>query len=269
MAARRSLRLRLSGIGVLVVIVGVLVALTALLTPVGASAAPQNTAPSTTSDGAENPDAEHYASVVTAIEPAAPGLTAVVHGSGGSITLTNAGDRTVTVVGYSGEDYLRFTAHEVQENSNSLTAVLNAGGDQALSSKLSTELAARATPQPAKWRSVSDTNSFTWSDFRPRWSADRRPPIVVADPHARHQVFAWAIQLKVDQRPTLIRGTVTWTGTPWLSGTALLGLGVAVLLLLGLVTVIGLRLRRARRRASRVIPLGRTIERTPYSTGAR
>jgi len=208
---------RLLGIFALVLGAAVLVTLTVLFAPGTAVAETQN------------PDAGYYVSTVTAIEPAVPGLEVVAHGGGESITLTNRTGKRVVVLGYSGEEYLRFDTKGTQVNTNSPTAALNAdGGRSGVPARL-----ANAKSLPAKWQPVADTSNFTWQDFRPRWSNQQRPPIVQADPHARHQVFAWGIQLKVDRQPALVRGDVTWTGTPRpdRSWPAVVGGGGAVLLL--------------------------------------
>lgn len=248
----------LPGIAALVIGVAVLIALTVLLAPGTAVAA-----------ATANPDAEYYVSAVTAIEPAVPGLEVVVHGGGESITLTNRTGQPVVVLGYSGEDYLRITADGAQVNTNSMTASLNADGGR---SAPAPALTGKAKRLAVKWRPVGATNSFTWQDFRPQWSAEQRPPIVTADPHARHQVFAWGIQLKVGAKPALVRGTVTWIGAPRFSGTTpFVAFGTVLLaaLAVAVATGIGLRRRRIRRRESHVIPAAGPAERTSYSTGAR
>jgi hypothetical protein len=212
---------RLLGVFALVLGAVALIALTLLL------------APRTAVAEARNPDAGYYVSTVTAIEPAVPGLEIIAHGGGESITLTNRTGKRVVVLGYSGEDYLRFDPSGTQVNTNSPTAALNAdGGRSGIPARL-----AKAKSLPAKWQPVADTGSFSWQDFRPRWSNQQRPPIVQADPHARHQVFAWAIQLTVDRQPALVRGDVTWTGTPEPDRTslAMVGGGAAAVLLLALV----------------------------------
>ena len=244
---------RLTGVTALVIGVAALIALTALLVPRTAMAAP------------ENPDAEYYVSTVTAIEPAVTGLEVVVHGSGDSVTLTNHTGRRVTVLGYSGEDYLRIEDSGVTVNTNSLTAALNASGGRSAPPAALTQ----GKKLPAKWRPVGETSSFTWQDFRTRWSAEQRPPIVTADPHARHQVFAWGIQLKVGSKPALVRGNVTWTGTPAVSHTVLIAAAAVGALVVALVLAIEVRRRRARRRAPRVVPLVRAAERISHSTGAK
>src|SRR3954454_8105825 len=241
---------RLRGVAALVISAATLIALTVLLVPRTAMAS------------SENPDAEHYVSTVTAIDPAVTGLEVTVHGSGESVTLTNHTGRTVIVRGYSGEDYLRFTSTGVSVNRTSITAALNADGGRSGPPP-------GLTGKPVSWRPISTASTFTWSDFRIRWTGDERPPIVTADPHARHQVFAWAIQLKVGSQPTLVRGDVTWTGTSWLSRSVLLITAGLLALVVALILAIRARRRRVRRLAARVIPLARPAGRTVHSSGVR
>jgi hypothetical protein len=244
---------RLRGIAALVVGVAVLITLTALFSSGAATAASQN------------PDAEYYVSTVTGIEPAVPGLQVVVHGGGESITLTNHTGKPVVVLGYSGEDYLRIDDSGAKVNINSLTAALNADGGRSAPPTSTGSAKAR----PAKWRPVAETAAFTWQDFRTQWSADQRPPIVSADPHARHQVFAWAVQLTVDGAPTLVRGNVTWIGTPAVDRPLLVAAGAGAAALLALGLGIGWRRRVLRSRRARLTPVVRLAEPTTYFTRVR
>jgi hypothetical protein len=244
---------RLHGITALVLGATALIVLTVLFSPSTAIAA------------TDDPDAKYYVSTATTIEPAVPGLAVIAHDGGKSVTLTNQTGKQVVVLGYSGEDYLRFDGLGVAVNSNSLTAALNADGGRAAPPA---GLSGKAK-LPAKWRPVAGTNSFTWQDFRTQWSAERRPPIVTADPHGRHQVFAWAIQLRVDSKPTLVRGNVTWIGTPGPNRIALAITVGSIALFVALVLAIGLQRRRIRRRASRVVHVVRPQGRTTHSTGVR
>jgi hypothetical protein len=242
MTRTRGATLRLFGVTLLVA------GLTALAAPIMASAA---AAPKAATD----PDRPYYVAAVTAIEPAVPGLAVVVHGGGESITLTNRTGSTVRVIGYSGEDYLRITATGVDENSNSLTAVLNStdGGRAGLPKKF-TNLP-KGKKLTVKWHQISTTNTVTWHDYRTRWNAGERPPIVREDPHSRHRVFDWAIQLSVNNRPALVRGAVTWTGSPRFSSPALVALvvGGLVAALAGFVAVITIRRRMHAPSATRLI----------------
>ncbi len=189
---------RRPGITLLVFLVAVLIAVTGPVTPGPAFASTAEA------------DARYYRSTVTAIEPAVPGLDVVVSRNGDAITLTNGTGRSVVVLGYSGEPYLRIDDRGVTVNTSSPTAALNAdGGRSGVPVSLSS-----AKPKPARWRPVGEGTSFTWKDFRSQWSAEARPPIVTADPQARHQVFAWGVQLAVDTEPVLVRGRVDWIGLP-------------------------------------------------------
>jgi hypothetical protein len=216
----------------------------------------------TAASAGTDPDAEYYRSVVTAIEPAVPGLEVVVHGGGDSVSLTNRTDRPVTVIGYSGEDYLRITRTGVEENINSLTAALNTDQGRV---RLPNKLSSASKPLRPAWRTVSEANSFTWSDFRTRWSAEQRPPIVQADPQGQHQVFSWAMQLKVGKQPTLVRGTLTWTGAPRFGTTnRVLPAAFAAALLTFLALWLWRRsLRRRRPAGSHVRPRTRPAVVTP------
>jgi hypothetical protein len=218
-------------------------------------------APAASADG--NRDAQYYRSAVTAVEPAVRGLEVVVHGSGDSVTLTNNTGRAVTVVGYSGEDYLRISSDGVEENTNSLTAALNTDRG-----RMPDKLSGQAKPQRPSWRTLSEGNSFTWSDFRTKWSAEQRPPIVQADPQAQHQVFTWAMQLKVGKQPTLVRGTLTWTGAPRFGTTNLIAIAILTgLVLAGLVLALWLRSRRRRSPAGSHART-RALPETPAPAGA-
>ncbi|HET9654449.1 MAG TPA: hypothetical protein VFP72_03790 [Kineosporiaceae bacterium] len=195
-----------------------------------------------------SPDAANYQSVVTSIQPAVPGLQVKVGAQNGTVTVVNGTGKTVTVVGYTNEDYLRITPSGVEENANSLTATINASPSL---DKMSANMAS-AMAQPANWVHKSNTPSATWKDYRVQWTNKQRPPIVVADPHNQHTVFTWAVNLKVDNQPVLALGEVRWTGTPWLSTTQiiLLVVGGAALLIAAFMFIKSRRNPRRRGRRS-------------------
>lgn len=176
-----------------------------------------------------SPDAAYYRSTVSAIQPAVPGLEVSVGAKDGLVMLVNHTGKTVTVVGYGNEDYLRISPSGVEENTNSLTSAINAS--QSLD-KLPASSAAGLTQQPAHWVSRSDQPTASWRDYRVLWTNKQRPPIVADDPHHPHEVFAWAVQLRIGSQPVLVLGDVRWIGTPWLSTLQLVLLGVAVIALL-------------------------------------
>ena len=153
------------------------------------------------------PDARFYRSTVSAIEPAVPGLSVTAQANG-SVSLTNDSGKTVTVLGYAGEPYLRITPAEVDENTNSLSALLNSTAGQVV------PVGAIQNGSPPKWRYQDDSSTAVWRDYRTRWGSPQRSAIVAADAHHPHQVSSWALHLMVNGDPVLVRGAVRWTGTP-------------------------------------------------------
>jgi hypothetical protein len=75
--------------------------------------------------GRSLPDSSHYRSSIVAIQPPIPGLVLAVTKAGESLTLTNHTGKTVMVIGYAGEAYLRITPTGVDENVTSLSSSLN------------------------------------------------------------------------------------------------------------------------------------------------
>jgi hypothetical protein len=202
-----------------------------LLTALAAGADASRRVALGTNSAKPSTDVRYYRSSVSAIQPAVPGLTVTAQGDG-SVSLTNDTGKTVTVLGYAHEPYLRITAHGVDENLNSLSAVLNDNVSRAL------PLGTTTDDDRPRWRHVDDGSTVIWRDYRTRWGSAQRPAIVTADPHHPHVVSGWTLQLTVDGRPVLAKGIVEWTGTPWFSQTQLKMLttglltGVALLLLL-------------------------------------
>ena len=164
------------------------------------------------------PDASHYRSTITAIRPPVPGLALAVTGADGSLRLTNHTGRTVVVIGYAGEAYLRITPAGVDENVASLSSWLNGRLPQP---------PAQTNQQVPQWRHVSDHPTFTWHDYRTHWMGQRRPPVVAADPHHPHKVLDWTVPLTVDGKPVAVKGSLSWTGLTGLSTFAIALIAVA------------------------------------------
>ena len=171
------------------------------------------------------PDSSYYRSAITAIEPSTPGLVLTVTKAGESLTLTNHSGKTVVVIGYAGEDYLRITQTGVDENIASLSSSLNGS----LIIEGLPQKQGQPNQQRPKWRHVSDQPAFTWHDHRIHWMAQQRPAVVAADPHHAHKVFDWKIPLTVNGAPVTVNGELVWKGIPGLSTfvIVLIALGVA------------------------------------------
>jgi hypothetical protein len=198
-----------------------------------------------------SPDAQYYQSSVTQIQPAVPGLEVKVRSSDGQLTLINHTGKTVTVVGLSGEDYLRVTPNGAEENTSSLTSAINAKAGNGGASTDQLAGAAAGAGAAANWVKRGDQPTTTWKDYRVLWTNKQRPPIVASDPHSAHKVFSWAVNLKVGSQPVLVLGDVMWTGTPWVTTTQLVFLGVVVIALALGGWFLLQRRRAARNRRSR------------------
>lgn len=198
-----------------------------------------------------SPDAKYYQSSVTQIQPAVPGLEVKVRSSDGQLTLVNHTGKTVTVVGLSGEDFLRVTPNGAEENTSSLTSAINAKTTNGGASAEQLAGAAAGAGAAATWVKRGDQPTITWKDYRVLWANKQRPPIVTADPHSSHKVFSWAVNLKVGSQPVLVLGDVMWTGTPWVTTTQLVLIGVVLIVVALAVWTVLQRRRSSRNRRSR------------------
>ncbi|WFE34055.1 hypothetical protein [Micromonospora sp. WMMD975] len=194
--------------------------------------------------GADAPDGTDYRAAVTGVAPHRPGLTARMVEAGARLELTNRTGADVTVLGYSGEPYLRIGPGGVYENSRSPATWLNRtiAGD--------TTLPAEADPAAAPaWRRIDDGPTYRWHDQRTLWRGDGPPAAVAADPGREQRVRDWTVPLRAGDTPTEVRGTLDWAPPPdpypwWVAVT----LGFLVLGAAGVVpagTAAGVRALRA------------------------
>jgi hypothetical protein len=180
---------------------------------------------------ADAPAASDYRCVVTGISPPLPGLTVRTVSAGTELELVNRGARTVEVLGYSGEPYLRVGPDGVYQNASSPSTYLNetlTGGPNP---------PAPVTPAAAPvWQKLSGTPAVLWHDHRAHWMSAGLPPVVAADPGAPHQISVWTVPLRDGVRPLTVTGTLDWQPRPvpgaWWAGGLLLAAGVAALGLL-------------------------------------
>jgi hypothetical protein len=153
----------------------------------------------------------------------AEGVTARVIDGNRKLELTVVAPRTVTVIGYGGEPFLRFDRAGVFVNERSLTAVTN---------KLTRQDAAPALDKgaPPRWQLIAQRHRFAWHDHR---LAPAPGPQA-----ASGRVGNWSIPLDVDGRALRVegglwhaRGPPLW---PWLLLLAVaVGAGAALAILAG------------------------------------
>jgi len=136
----------------------------------------------------DEPAGRHgYISTVVAIAPNVLGLQARVLGGDERLTLRNWSGKTVVVLGYHGEPFLRFTDH----------GVFRLAG--------------------AEWRRVAGGTSYAWHDHRIHWDRKTPPPAVAAAPDRPHKLFGWRIPGRADGRRFVITGFLGYAPPPAVS----------------------------------------------------
>jgi hypothetical protein len=165
-----------------------------------------------------------YTAAVRAVEPATPGLRVAVLGGDDQLSVTNTTDQTVTVLGGTGEPYLRFSAGgAVAVNLNAPSLYRDGGGVEAAAAPAS------ATPTAApRWQVVARDGTYAWHDRRIRGSAG-----------------AWGVPLRVGARATVVRGTLARAKAAGGGGTSPFVFFGPVVLVLAAVLLLGRRERRS------------------------
>jgi hypothetical protein len=198
---------------------------------------------------ADAPVASDYRCVVTGITTPLTGLTVRAVTAGTQLELVNRTGRTIEVLGYSGEPYLRVAPDGVYQNANSPATYLNQSATGGPAPPANASPAA-----PPAWQKLSATPAVLWHDHRAHWMATTRPPSVAADPGSPHRISSWSVPLRDGVREFAVTGTLDWVPPPapgtWWAGGLLLAAAVAGLGLLrtpralrvaaGVATVTGL-----------------------------
>ncbi|RZT82943.1 hypothetical protein EV382_6258 [Micromonospora violae] len=190
--------------------------------------------------GADAPNGTDYRTRTTGVAPARPGLEVRVIEAGARLELTNRTGRTIEVIGYSGEPYLRVGPDGVFENDRSPATYLNRTIDG------DTALPAEADPAAApSWRRIADGTTARWHDQRALWQESTPPPAVRAAPDREHRVRDWTIPLRDGTDPVMIGGTLDWVPPPdaytWWAVTIVALLAVGALGLLAAAATAGRR----------------------------
>lgn len=188
-----------------------------------------------------------YLSQVTAITPAVPGVTAVVLGRDDQLELENRSGKTVTVLGYEGEPYLRFDARGVAVNVHSPAHYLNT--DRYAKVAVPTSADAKLPP---KWDILTLGKRWSWHDHRVHWMTTILPPAAKAAPGKAHLVLRWTVPVRVEGAGTSqIAGRLDYVPPKGDDNTGLIvgiALPVGILLLAGVATGVLVRRRRAMER---------------------
>jgi hypothetical protein len=188
-----------------------------------------------------------YVSTVSAVVPNVLGVNALVLGGDDRLRISNYSGKTIVILGYEGEPYLRFDKTGVYANTLSPAAHLNRF-------RLPRPLKPGVTDPSARprWRRVAPGVTYEWHDHRIHWTGREPPAGVREHPDRIQRIFTWRVPGRADGARFAINGFLGYAPdrsaekddggrTTWL---VLAGLGAAALL-----AVVGVGARRARRRA--------------------
>lgn len=160
--------------------------------------------------GAAEPPASNWRSRITAFDSPAAGLSVSIIDAGERIELSNTSNRTVTVIGYENEPYLRVGPEGTFENRRSPATYLNAS--KAGTAGVPDDVDAQAPPE---WRQVSAGNRIAWHDHRAHWMAEIPPTAVRDRPDVEHVVLErWVIPIELDGERIEVVGDLTWVPAP-------------------------------------------------------
>jgi hypothetical protein len=157
--------------------------------------------------GADAPDATNYRVTVTGA-PDLPGVTVTAIEAGARLQVVNNSDKTVEVLGYSGEPYVEIRPDGVYENVNSPATYLNI-------TLVHVDPPATADPTvPPVWNKVSDEPVYRWHDQRAVWSQPLPPAEVTAAPDEPRRLRDWTVPMRVGVTPLKITGVLDYVPPP-------------------------------------------------------
>lgn len=137
------------------------------------------------------------------------------------VRLTVEPEVTVEVLGYEGEQYIRFDPDgTVYVNLRSPSKYLN--DDRYANVDLPPEADAAAVP---RWELVSTDGVYSWHDHRTHWMSPIPPAVVDEGDGAQTvQIFDWTLPVQTNGEDGEIAGTLTWipstTALPWFALSA-------------------------------------------------
>ena len=170
----------------------------------------------------------NYESVLQSVTPHVSGLQVHVTDLGTKVELTNDGTRTVTVLGYDGEPYLRVGPKGVFENTRSPATYLNRSTTITGTPPKSAD--SKATPV---WRRVSTGTTARWHDHRAHFMGGDDPPEVARHPDTRRVVDHWVIPMRIGSEAVSARGQLVYVPPPspwpWIVGAVLIAVLVFAL----------------------------------------
>jgi hypothetical protein len=214
--------------------------------------------------------ASNYQTNLTSVSPEIDGITVTVVERGNRLELRNETDEDVIVLGYQNEPYLRVGPDGVFENLRSPATYLNR--DRQATTVAPPDADAEAEPD---WHQISDGQVARWHDHRIHFMGNQDPVQVREAPGERHVVNPeWIVPLRHGDTEIEVTGNLEWVPGPapwpwWIVAAAALGItvvlgrqvkrvypflavGLALLVLIDIVHVIGIALATAGDTGSRL-----------------
>jgi hypothetical protein len=185
--------------------------------------------------------ARGFRSTVEKVTPALRGLSVRVLDADDELQLRNETGRTIVIMGYDGEPYLRFSPDGVFRNARSPASYLN------LDRYAKVDLPGHADSKaPPRWERVASGAIWSWHDHRIHWMSPIDPPRVRANPDRPHHVFDWKVPAQIEGDDLAIRGSLDYS--PPEDGGTILPLVLAATVGVATTCVAGFVLLRRRRR---------------------
>jgi hypothetical protein len=150
-----------------------------------------------------------YVSTFSAVQPPVLGLSVSILGGDDRLRVSNYSGKTVLILGYEGEPYLRFGDGGVFVNTRSPAKDLNRFRYPPALPPGAADVS--ATPV---WRRVRGGVTFEWHDHRIHWAAREAPSAVADDPRHTHLIRTWRVPGRAAGKPFAITGFLGYVPPP-------------------------------------------------------
>ncbi|MEY2426245.1 MAG: hypothetical protein QOI61_1817 [Actinomycetota bacterium] len=170
--------------------------------------------------------ATNYKTTLRRVSPSIPGVHLQVIEAGSRLELSYSGDRTIYVLGYVQEQYLRIDERGVFENLNSPATYIN---------KTRNGVTPPGDVDPRKaprWQKVTGGTIARWHDHRVHFMGDINPRPVRAAPGERHVIQPdWQVPITDGTTTAVAHGDLVWVPGPSAAPYLLLALALALVML--------------------------------------
>jgi hypothetical protein len=153
--------------------------------------------------------ATNYKTTLTRVSPTLPGLRIKVVEAGSRIEVRYTGTKTIYVLGYVDEPYLRIDKRGVFENLNSPATYIN-------KTRNGTDPPGSVDPRKKpQWQKVSRGDVVRWHDHRIHFMGGINPPTVRNEPGKRHVIDDdWTVEVTDGTTTAVAHGSLVWVPGP-------------------------------------------------------